>query len=85
VERADLPRSPCRSYGKDRMTAHNIGPLYAYRGEKLPLYRIGLLSGVPCGTLSNRLRRGMTLEQAISAPDQRKRHQRQINQQKEKA
>jgi hypothetical protein len=60
------------------MTAHNIGPLHAYRGEMLPLYRIGLLSGVSCGTLSARLRRGMTLEQAISAPDQRKRHQRQL-------
>jgi hypothetical protein len=60
------------------MTAHNIGPLYAYAGQMLPLYRIGKLAGVPCGTLSNRLRRGMTLEQAISAPDQRKRHQRRI-------
>jgi hypothetical protein len=60
------------------VTAHNIGPLHAYRGEMLPLYRIGKLSGVPCGTLSNRLRRGMTLEQAISAPDQRLRHARRI-------
>jgi hypothetical protein len=60
------------------VTAHNIGPLHAYRGEMLPLYRIGLLSGVPCATLSNRLRRGMTLEQAIQAPDMRRRHQRQI-------
>jgi hypothetical protein len=60
------------------VTAHNIGPLHAYAGQMLPLYRIGLLSGVPCGTLSARLRRGMTLEQAISAPDQRKRHARRI-------
>jgi hypothetical protein len=58
--------------------------LYDYQGEKLPLYRIGKLCGVPCATLNGRLRRGMTLEQAIQAPDQRRRHQRQINQQKEK-
>jgi hypothetical protein len=60
------------------MTAHNIGPLYDYQGQALPLFQIGKLSGVPCATLSNRIARGMTLEQAISAPDQRKRHQRQI-------
>jgi hypothetical protein len=60
------------------MTAHNIGPLHSYRGEMLPLYRIGKLSGVPCGTLHNRMKAGMTLEQAIQAPDMRRRHQRQI-------
>jgi hypothetical protein len=60
------------------MTAHNIGPLYDYQGQALPLFQIGKLCGVPCGTLSNRMRRGMTLEQAIQAPDQRKRHARRI-------
>lgn len=53
------------------MPSHNVTTLYPYQGEALPLYRIAQKVGKHSGTLYKRIERGMTLEQAIAAPDGR--------------
>lgn len=57
--------------------AHNRGPLYDYEGEQLPLGRIALLAKVSAGRLAYRVKRGMTVREAIDTPDQRTRRARQ--------
>jgi hypothetical protein len=58
--------------------------MFEHEGKLRCLTEIARMVGVKPGTMQMRIARGMTLEQAIQAPDQRRRHQRQINQQKEK-
>jgi DNA-directed RNA polymerase specialized sigma24 family protein len=52
--------------------------MFEHEGKQRCLTEIARMVGVKPGTMNMRISRGMTLEQAIQAPDMRQRHQRQI-------
>jgi hypothetical protein len=47
-------------------------PLYDYRGRRVSVAELSELSGVPAGTLSHRLKRGMSAERAVLRTDYRR-------------